>query len=114
MEWEWVERKVRDAEYEVIDERWGRKGDGFSPQPARQGPALTSTVSWSLIGAMTISAILLLAMLAARLQVTVCMDFSRLCDLRLEWVAWKPGLALMGTGSLLIALSVLLRGERGP
>ena len=114
MEWEWVERKVRNAEYEVIDERWGRKGDGYSPQPAWQGPALSSTVSWSLIGAMAISATLLLVMLAARLQVTVCMDFSRLCDLRPEWVAWKPGLALMGIGSLLVALSVLLRGERGP
>lgn len=114
MEWEWVERKVREAEYEVIDESWGRKGDGYSPMPARQGPALTSTVSWSLIGTMAIGAILLLVMLAARLQVTVCMDYSRFCDLRPQWVAWKPGLALMGIGSLLIALSVLLRGEQRP
>ena len=57
---------------------------------------------------------LLKAQSPARLQVTVCMDYGRLCDLRPEWVAWKPGLALMGTGSLLIALSVLLRGEQRP
>jgi hypothetical protein len=63
---------------------------------------------------MAIGTILLLVMLAARLQVAVCMDYSRICDLRPVWVAWKPGLALMGTGSVLVALSVLLRGEQRP
>lgn len=108
-----MERKVRDAEYEVIDERWGRKGDAYSPLPAGRGPALSSTLSWSLIVAMGIGAIVLLVMVVVRLQVTVCMDYSRFCNLFYpEWVAWRPELALIGIGSLLVALSFLLRGER--
>jgi hypothetical protein len=114
MEWEWVERTVRDAEYEVVGERSGRKGDGYSPRPAWKGPALTSILSWSLIGAMGVGVLLLLVMLAARVQLAVCMELDRLCNIRLEWVAWQPGLALMGIGGLLIALSVLLRGEQRP
>jgi hypothetical protein len=112
MQWEWIERKVRDAEYEVIGERRGRKGDGYSAQPAWRWPALTSVLSWSLIGAMGGGAILLLVMLTVRLQLAVCMEMHRYCDVRLEWVAWQPGLALMGIGGLLVALSLLLRGEQ--
>ena len=112
MEWEWVERTVREAEYEVVGERSGRKGDGYSSRPAWVAPSLTSTVSWSLIGAMGVGALLLLVMLAARLQLAVCMELNRFCNIRLEWVVWQPGLALMGIGGLLIALSVLLGRKR--
>nr|ART37000.1 D342 [uncultured bacterium] len=114
MEWEMVRKKVRDAEYEVVDERWGRKGDRYSPLPVRAGPALAKTTAWSLIGTMVVGSALMLITVVARLHYEICLGLNRYCDIRWDWVAWHPSLPLLGSGFLLVAVSVLRRGARCP
>lgn len=111
-EWDFETVETRTAEYEVVGERVGRKGDAYSDRPA---VLLTSRASWTqkawgglfLLGGV---AILLPSLIWIEAHVCYLLDWS--CYVPSRWGAKFPAAHALVSGVLLIAASVLIRSKK--
>ena len=111
-QWDFETVETRPAEYEVVGERVGRKGDAYSDQPA---VLLTSRASWmqtSWGGLFLLAGVAILIPSLIWIEAHVCYLLNLSCYVPWRWGAKFPAAHAFVSGVLFIAASVLIRSQK--
>ena len=111
-EWDFETVETRPAEYEVVGEHVGRKGDAYSDRPAvlTTSRASWAQTAWGSLFLLAGVAILIPSLIWIEAHVCYLLNWS--CYVPWRWGAKFPAAHTFLSGVLLIAASVLIRSQR--